>query len=117
MNSSRCSGLLRPIGLAPVSALLRRPTDRPPKQPVSLGLRGEPIENSAEVPDIAAVVPKGGLRIHKYAAGPFLSGLPDPALVIKSPKPRTRSEADRFDGATFSTDVSKVPDVIPTQGV
>ena len=117
VNSSRCAGLARPIGLAPVSALLWRPTDRPPKQPISLVLRGEPVENPAKVPNIVAVIPKGGLSIHKNAAGPFLSGLPDPTLVVECPKSGARTEADRSDGSAFSADMSKVSDLLPTQGV
>ena len=117
VNSSRCSGQHRPIGLAPVSALLRRPADRPPKQPVSLFLGREPVENSTKVPDIVAVMPKGGLRIHEDVAGPFLPGLADPALVIEGFKSRARSEAYRFDRAPFSADKSEVPDLLPPQGV
>ena len=117
MNSSRCAGLARPIGLAPVSALLWRPTDRPPKQPISLVSRGESIENSAKVPDVVAVVPKGGLSIHKNAAGPFLSRLPDPSLVVERPKSGPWTEANGLDRPTFSADVCKVPDLLPTQGV
>ena len=117
MNSSRCAGLARPIGLAPVSALLWRPTDRPPEKPIPLLVRGESIENSAEVPDIVAIVPKGGLSIHKNAAGPFLSGLPDPTLVVECLKSGARTEADRSDGSAFSADMGKVSDLLPTQGV
>ena len=117
MSSSRCAGLPRPIGLAPVSALLWRPTDRPPKQPISLVSRGESVENSAKVPDVVAVIPKGGLSIHKNAAAPFLSRLSDPSLVVERPKSGAWSETDGLDRPTLSANVCKVSDLLPTQGV